>query len=285
VLDESFNHLCLSQKSKTDRSPDGEPRSSQSTERRGRARSDEINRTAEEVRHRVARVLDADSDHDSTPDCRRFRDDYVNRIIHGNCIEVLSALPGGVADLAVTDPPYLVRYRSRAGKSILNDERGDWLEPAFEQIYRILKPNTFCVSFYGWPKVDQFMRAWKRARFYPVGHLVWTKRYPSNRHYVAYHHETAYVLAKGRPPYPDPPMPDVLQWRYSGNRLHPMEKAVEALEPLVRSFSSLGDLVVDPFCGSGSTLEAARRTGRRYLGIELDARHWHTAHDRMKRCG
>lgn len=202
-------------------------------------------------------------------------------IILGDCVDVLTRMPPRFADLVVTDPPYLVRYRSRAGKSILNDARGDWLEPAFEQLYRVLKPNTFCVSFYGWPKVDQFMRAWKKARFYPVGHLVWTKRYASNRQYVAYHHETAYLLAKGRPAYPDPPMSDVLPWRYSGNRRHPMEKTVEALEPLITTFSSPGALVLDPFCGSGSTAEAAKRNGRHYLGIELDERHWRVAHDRL----
>ena len=125
------------------------------------------------------------------------------------------------------------------------------------------------------------MLAWKKAGFYPVGHLVWTKRYPSNRQYVAYHHETAYLLAKGRPAFPKHRLPDVLPWQYSGNRLHPMEKPVAVLEPLITTFSSPGDLVLDPFCGSGSTAAAAKRNSRHYLGIELDEQHSRAAAERL----
>jgi site-specific DNA-methyltransferase (adenine-specific) len=209
--------------------------------------------------------------------------EYLNRIIHGDCIDVLRRLPAACVDLVVTDPPYLVRYRSRRGQQIMNDGREDWLEPAFAGIYRALRTHAFCVSFYGWAKVERFMRAWKRAGFYPVGHLVWTKRYPSNSQYVAYHHETAYLLAKGRPPFPAPALPDVMPWQYTGNRLHPMEKSVAALEPLITTLSRRGEIVLDPFCGSGSTAEAASRNERHFLGIELDEEHWRTASERLRR--
>ena len=183
----------------------------------------------------------------------------------------------------ITDPPYLVNYRSRSGKSILNDEKGDWLEPAFAEISRVMKRDTFLVSFYGWHKVDKFFAAWRKAGLYAVGHLVWTKPYSSNSQYVEYHHEVGYLLAKGRPAIPKSPLPDVMPWHYSGNRLHPMEKAVESLEPLVRTYSEPGGLVLDPFCGSGSTAEAAFRNDRHHLGIDLDREHWREAYLRMKR--
>lgn len=188
-------------------------------------------------------------------------------------------------DFVLTDPPYLVGYRTRDGRSIRNDRRAEWLEPSFAEIYRVLKPDRFCVSFYGWPKVERFMLAWKRAGFYPVGHLVWTKHYASSSgpSYVNYHHETAYLLAKRRPEYPRKKLPDVLPWEYTGNRLHPMEKAVATLEPLIRTYSRPGELVLDPFCGSASTAEAAKRNGRHYLGIELDEKHWRVAVERLKR--
>lgn len=236
-------------------------------------------------RDRVAHAIEADAALRDAGRCER-RDvrlppDHLDRIIRGDCIEILRQLPAGCIDFVLTDPPYLVSYRSRSGRSIKNDTRSDWLEPAFAEIYRTLKPDAFCVSFYGWPKVERFMHAWKKAGFYPVGHLVWTKRYPSNRQYVAYQHETAYLLAKGRPPLPNEPLPDVLSWKYSGNRRHPMEKTVEALEPIITAFSMPGGIVLDPFCGSGSTAAAAKRHGRRYLGIELDERYWRIANDRL----
>jgi site-specific DNA-methyltransferase (adenine-specific) len=87
---------------------------------------------------------------------------------------------------------------------------------------------------------------------------------------------------KGAGRIPAEPLPDVMDWKYTGNRLHPTQKPVSALKPLIRSFTEPGDLVLDPFCGSGSTLVAAARLGRSYLGIELDAAHHRTACDRMR---
>jgi DNA modification methylase len=83
-------------------------------------------------------------------------------------------------------------------------------------------------------------------------------------------------LAKGNPRLPDNPVPDVVDMPYSGNKLHPTQKPVAALKPLIETFTQTGEIVLDPFCGSGSSLLAAKILNRRYLGIELDL-HYHTA--------
>ncbi|MBL1517474.1 DNA methylase [Klebsiella pneumoniae] len=132
-----------------------------------------------------------------------------------------------------------------------------------------LKKDALMVSFYGWNRVDRFMAAWKNAGFSVVGHLVFTKNYTSKAAYVGYRHECAYILAKGRPRLPQNPLPDVLGWKYSGNRHHPTEKPVTSLQPLIESFTHPNAIVLDPFAGSGSTCVAALQSGRRYIGIEL----------------
>lgn len=95
-------------------------------------------------------------------------------------------------------------------------------------------------------------------------------------------HENAYVLAKGRAAMPAEALSDVRNWVYTGNKLHPTEKSVEVLKPLIRAYCPEGGLVFDPFAGSGSTLVAARDTGREYLGIELDPDHAATAARRLR---
>lgn len=195
----------------------------------------------------------------------------MNTLFHGDCLAVLPTLPAGSADFVLTDPPYLVSYRDRSGRSIANDTQADWLLPAFAQIHRALKRDALCVSFYGWNKVDLFVQAWKAAGFRIVGHLCFPKQYASNARFVKYQHENAYVLAKGNPAMPIAPAGDVLPWRYTGNRLHPTQKPLECLSPLIESLTQPGDTVLDPFAGSGSTLLAAQQLGRRFIGVELDA--------------
>jgi site-specific DNA-methyltransferase (adenine-specific) len=190
----------------------------------------------------------------------------------------------GLADLARSQRrfhPYLVAYKDRQGRSIKNDVESDWLVPAFGEAFRVLKPDSLCVSFYGWSKTDLFYAAWKAAGFRIVGHITFPKRYASTTRLMRYSHENAYLLSKGNPRTPSHPIGDVIDWRYSGNKLHPTQKPLSVLTPLIESFCPRSGLVLDPFAGSGSTLIAARSVGRHFLGIELDPQFHAVASQRM----
>ncbi|MBG1233977.1 DNA methyltransferase [Aestuariivirga litoralis] len=204
-----------------------------------------------------------------------------NTVLQGDCIQLMKDLPDNTVDFILTDPPYVCHYRDRHGRTVANDDNSDWLAPAFEQAYRVLKHNSFCVSFYGWTAADAFTTAWKAAGFRLAGHLVFAKPYSSSARYLGARHECAYLLTKGRPALPADPLPDVLGWSYTGNKLHPTQKPVDSLKPLINAFSAAGGLVLDPFCGSGSSLVAAKECGRDWLGLELDAAHQATASHRL----
>ena len=147
-------------------------------------------------------------------------------------------------------------------------------------MYRVLKPDSFAVSFYGWSKADRFLNAFRSAGFRVVGHLVFPKRYTSKTQFLRYQHEAAYLLAKGNST-PQAIIGDVIDWTYSGNRYHPIEKPLSVLTALIPAFTPPRGLVLDPFSSSGSTLLAARSLGCRYLGIELDAKYHAIASDRL----
>jgi adenine-specific DNA-methyltransferase len=205
----------------------------------------------------------------------------INEVFQGDCTRVLKQLPDGFVDLVVTDPPYGVRYQDSKGRKIANDGDLSSILGAFTDLYRVLKPDSVCISFYGWGQVDAFFRAWRRAGFRPVGHIVWVKEYASRTRYVHYRHEQAYVLAKGSPKMPEQPIDDIQPWVYSGNQDHPTQKAVRILTPIIEAFSQPGQLVLDPFAGSGSTLVAAAISGRRYLGVELEQNYCRVACERL----
>lgn len=193
----------------------------------------------------------------------------------------MQSFPANSVNLILTDPPYLVNYSDRSGRTIENDKNGDWLPTAFKEMYRVLDQNKFCVSFYGWHKIDLFFDAWKEAGFRAVGHLTFPKRYTSKTRCLRYQHESAYLLAKGNPQIPEYVIGDVLDWTYSGNKLHPTQKPLGILIPLIKSFSNFGDVVLDPFAGSGSTCVAAKAMGRNYVGIELDKKYHSLAVNRL----
>lgn len=204
-----------------------------------------------------------------------------NTILHGDCVHLMNQLPANSVDFILTDPPYLVEYRPRDGQRVRGDNDADWLFPAYAEMHRVLRDNAMCVTFYGYPHIDRFAAAWRAAGFRPVGRIAFTKGYSASGFYMDSRHEDAFVLAKGRPPRPARPVCDVIPYAHTGNRLHPTQKPVSALRPIIEGFCRPGGLVLDPFCGSGSTLVAARECGRDWLGIELDARHCRTATERL----
>ena len=182
----------------------------------------------------------------------------------------------------LTDPPYLCNYRNRDGQTIRNDRTGEWLYPAFRHIHRMLKPNSFCVSFYGWHKVDEFMAAWRSAGFRPAGHIVFRKRYASSVALPERDARAGVSAGEGRSGLPAQPIAGRAGVAIHRQQAAPDAEAGRQLETADRGVLPRGRLVLDPFCGSGSTLVAARETGRPFTGIELDRRHWATAVRRLK---
>ncbi len=219
----------------------------------------------------------------TTTSTTRQQSNFTNTITHGDCIEVMRQMPANSVDFVLTDPPYLVNYRDRTGRTIENDVKSDWLKPAMAEAYRVLKQDRVAIMFYGWTKVDEFFAAWKDAGFQPVGHIVFRKAYSSKSRFLSYRHEQAYLLAKGRPPLPKQPVADVIDMPYSGNKLHPTQKPVAALAQLIRSFTLSGDTVLDPFAGSASSCASALLIGRKYIGIEMDRTYYDAACKRMER--
>jgi len=209
---------------------------------------------------------------------------FINTIKQGDCINVMREMPANSIDFILTDPPYLVNFRDRTGRTLQNDVDTNWLKPAMAEAYRVLKQNRLMLCFYGWPRAEKFLEAWREAGFRPVGHLVFRKSYTTRAtDFLKYQHEQAYLLAKGRPAMIGGAIPDMQRLEYTGNKLHPTQKAVMSLLPIIQAYSLPSDIVLDCFCGSASTCAAALLTGRKYIGIELDSEYFAQAAARIER--
>ncbi len=191
--------------------------------------------------------------------------------------------PSNSIGLVVTDPPYGVNYRDRNGRTIANDSADlGWIGPVFQEIFRVLKPNRFCLSFFGWNEAHRFFSAWKSCGFSVVGNIVFCKSYVSGKRYLAYRHENAILLCKGYPMLRGPILSSVQPWEYSGNNLHPTQKPLEGMSRLIESFAVPGEIVLDPFMGSGTTCVAAARRAHPFIGTEIVKSYFDAALQRLR---
>lgn len=205
-------------------------------------------------------------------------------LYHGDARRLLPLLSGVYA--VVTDPPYGLNYQPDGGHRIAGDQLTSFrrLLLALPELLCDLAPTTLG-WFARWDTWHELVDALGRY-FPPTSMVVWDKlvhgrgncRHFGPRHELVYVHAPAAHLMRvaGRRPQ------DVFACRKRlGNTFHITEKPVALMAHLVESLCPAGAAVLDPFCGSGSTLLAARQLGRRAIGIELDETHCHTAARRL----
>lgn len=205
-------------------------------------------------------------------------------IYNGDCLQILPTMCDESVDFVLTDPPYLVGYTGRwdgERLAIVGDNDPTWLAPCFSQIFRVLKRDTFCVSFYGWPHADLFVGRWKEIGFRLVSHLAFVKNVWGLGRFTRGQHETGYLLAKGNPAIPACPISDTIEWEREQDAFHPNQKPVSALHPLIAAYAPERGVVLDPFMGSGSSLRAAKDFGLSAIGIEIEEMYCRYAASRM----
>lgn len=216
-----------------------------------------------------------------------------NTIIHGDCLKILKTLPSNSIDAIITNPPYGINFQSRFRKDktrwfpkIANDKAPYiwWLHDAA----RVLKPKGALLCFTRYDTEEAFRFAIRLAGLIPKTQIIWDKR----RYTVgdclgdfSLNHENIVFAVKGRFLFPNGrPCSVIPIERLGSTRLtHPNEKPVELLKYLIEAVSGPGDLILDPFVGSGTTAVAAKTLGRRFIGIELDRGYANAARARISK--
>lgn len=207
----------------------------------------------------------------------------------------MAELPAECVDMVLTDPPYNIAFSSQRRKEkfevIANDDLPDedfeqLLARYFDECYRVLKPDTFLISFMGWSTVPFFERTIKAAGFTIKSMPIWVKNNFGLGFYTRPQYEPMYLAMKGNPKPPASAISDVLQYaKVNPQDLeHSCQKPVGLLQVLLKTFMPAGGgLVLDGFMGSGSTAIAARKLRHDYIGFEIDPKTCETANERIKR--
>lgn len=211
------------------------------------------------------------------------------RLYHADCREFIGKVK---YDLLVTDPPYGIGYFSRIKHKFKEHGliAGDEAWPVEVVNAAIERARCAAYVFLRWDKLGELPR--------PDSLLVWVKNVPScvvggrvgwqadgkmrkqidNKHMTQWeaiafyagpkHHFRKYIS-------------DVLRFSKTGNVEHPTEKPVALMNRLIACND--GEVVFDPYAGSGSTLLAALECGRKAIGFEIDEKHCETAAKRLER--
>jgi site-specific DNA-methyltransferase (adenine-specific) len=210
------------------------------------------------------------------------------KLIQGDSLDIIKKCSSGKVDCIITDPPYGMdfqsNYRGVKYNKIANDTSLAWLADFMGESFRVLKHNTHMYCFCSFHKVDLFKQAMER-HFKIKNILIWEKNntsmgdlkgdYAPKYEMILYGHKGRRALNGGRDA-------NIMQFKRTGNKLHPTEKPVDLIEYLVGKSTQKGELVFDPFMGSGTTGVACKNLGRDFVGIELDSTYYGTARQRIE---
>lgn len=211
-------------------------------------------------------------------------------IYHGDCREILPTVDAKTIDLILTDPPFFMpatHYQSRvkwqrswSDTSILASFWGQVCALSVQ----VLKGSGHMLAFCNGDSYPVFYPEMYR-RFDYLKSLVWDKgkvglgRVWRNQHelIIAARFDDSVFVEDGKL------RSDVLKFcaTKSSDREHPVEKPVDMLAALIEPCCKTGSIVLDPFSGSGTTLEAAKRMGMKAIGIEGEERYCEIAAKRL----
>lgn len=222
-----------------------------------------------------------------------------NKVYLGDCLEVMKSIDNESIDLIVTDPPYLINYKTnhrknkndRFCKPIANDENEQLIKDVIKQCYRVLKNNSAMYMFCSFDKVDVFKQ--ELEKYFNIKNLiVWVKNNWTAGDLEAQYgkqYELIFYVNKGRKAINGKRITDV--WSALTNKalnrvvgmdqIHQNEKPLELIKIAIEKSSNEGDIVLDPFMGSGTTCLASKELNRQYIGIEIDKEFYNMAKDKI----
>lgn len=234
-------------------------------------------------------------------------------LMKGDCLERMKEIPDGSVDMILTDPPY--------GTTACKWDSIVPLEPMWEQLKRIIKPNGAIVMTAAQPFTSALVMSNPKMFHHQ---WIWDKKFAANfpqaKRQPLRTHEDILVFGLTPKYYPqmikrdtpikkgankgarifggesglaredydkkvyDEKYPDTIlkfSSRSEARGLHPTQKPVALMEYLIKTYTNENETVLDFTCGSGTTGVACANTGRKFIGIELDDNYFEIAKNRV----
>ena len=215
--------------------------------------------------------------------------------MQGDCLEMLKTIPDGGVDLVLTDPPYNIardnnfHTMGRAGIDFGEWDKGADLFSYMVEVRRVLNKNGSFIVFNAWKNLGDIARYAENLGLVTKDMIRLEKSNPMprnrDRRYITDYEcaiwftmpNAKWVFNRQDDKYQRPKFVHSID-----KGLHPTQKSLALMTDLVKIHSNKGDVILDPFMGSGSTGVAAKQLDRNFIGIELDETYFNIAKNRIE---
>lgn len=207
-------------------------------------------------------------------------------LYNGDCIEEIKKVDTNTVDLIVTDPPYFLGMTHNGKKGAFQDLaicRPFWKQLA-EEFDRVLKDDGEFYIFTDWRGYAFYYPIFSSVL--PVKNLIVWDKISGAGNFYSYTHEFIIYGTKC-----NKNKRGTNVWREksfasgakttNGEKVHPTQKPVELIEKIILNSSETGGVVLDTFMGSGTSGVAAKRNGRKFIGMEIDENYYNIARKRI----
>lgn len=221
-------------------------------------------------------------------------------LINDDCLKAFKQIPTGSIDFICTDIPYelnkhggtksaLAKRNAKVRDSVEFMAHGIDYDNIFNEFIRVCKiPNMviFCsnlqigkiINWFNDKKLKTDLLVWKKSNPAPLCN----GKYVSDLEYMIYVH-TKGTFFNNEAEYKYKLKGKIYPIMTSKNKLHPTQKPLGLMQELIEVHSSIGNLILDPFMGSGTTGEACGNLNRDFIGIELDKNYFDIAVKRLEK--
>ena len=243
----------------------------------------------------------------------------MNKIYNQDCIDGMKTIPDGKIDLVVTDPPFAINFKAkkanynRTVSRVLSGYNEITKENYYEftlnwmsQCFRILKESGGMYVFSGWNNLADILNAIEEIGFITVNHIIWKYQFGvvTNRKFVTSHYHCLYICKNDKKrkffPYKrfgkeeknnqgrslhykdKEDVWEIKREYWTGDEKTPTKLPAEIIKKILQYSSEEGDLVFDPFLGSGQTAVVSKLLKRNYMGFEIVKEYFDFISKRLK---
>lgn len=214
----------------------------------------------------------------------------INDFYHGDALKLFPQIPDKSIDLIITDPPFGIDFKHKLGfynrketnilsgyKEIKKEDYYKFSLNWIKESWRVLKDNGSIYIVSGWTNLKDILNAIDEAKFYLLNHIIWKYQFGvyTKKKFVTSHYHILYCVKNPKnytfnkiEKYPEDVW--IINRDYQPNKIKTPTRLPEKLvEKMILYSSKEGDIVLDPFAGSGTVGFCAKKFNRKFICFEI----------------